>query len=186
MKKTLTAIALTSCAIGCNHETGSQSANSPNSEVNESSDGSAAIDQWDSDNDDALSQSEFGDAVNDKDYFSSWDADGNGELTDLEYQTGLFNAWDTDGDQIVDTYEYRDASSAWFPQSQTTFVDWDADGNSELTISEFQNGINTYGYYSSWDADGNGELVDMEYQTGLFNAWDTNGDQVVDAYEYRW
>ncbi len=38
---------------------------------------------------------------------------------------------------------------------------------------------------TQWDADGNGEITDLEFRRGLWNAWDLDGDEVVDIYEYR-
>ena len=66
------------------------------------------------------------------------------------------------------------------------FADWDKNGDGQLTREEFEWRLSDNSVFYDFDGDGDGEITELEFQTGLYNAWDTNGDQTVDTYEYRY
>lgn len=74
------------------------------------------FDDWDADDDDALSEEEFSDNV---DWFESYDENDDGVLTEAEYQTGFAEDFGKASD--FDTY--------------------DTDGNGEITEEEFNTGL---------------------------------------------
>jgi len=66
------------------------------------------------------------------------------------------------------------------------FGSWDVDSDGQLTKSEFEARLTEEPLFNDFDGDGDGELTDLEFQAGLYNAWDTNGDEKVDVWEYRY
>lgn len=125
------------------------------------------------------------------------DNDGHMETTGSEYASGDSSDYansDVTSDYDSDTsHSSATTNAAGTDKSMSkgstaiygTLADWDGDGDKELTIAEFKTGLTKHNVYGKWDSDGNGELIDREYQTALFNAWDTNGDEIVDSYEFR-
>ncbi len=138
---------------------------------------------WDANGDGDLTRKEFASRLHEDQMYNDFDGDGDGELTDIEFTTSLYKAWDLNGDEVVDVYEYRWGNGAWFADNTMfgVFEDWDDDGDQELTLIKHAN--TPAG--NQWDADGNGEITDLEFRRGLWNAWDLDGDEVVDIYEYR-
>ncbi|MGB0678479.1 MAG: EF-hand domain-containing protein [Polyangiales bacterium] len=63
------------------------------------------------------------------------------------------------------------------------FAAWDKDRDGVLTEAEIDQGLVNSALDA--DGDGNGEIDDLEYATWNYKAWDTNGDEIVDFYEYR-
>jgi len=116
--------------------------------------------EWDTDNDAQISKEEFDRRLREHAVFDDWDGDGDGEATDREFVTGLYEAWDVDGDEVVDVYEYRWGSGAWFA------------------------GGDLYGTFEDWDDDG--RLEPGEVTVAIYRAWDTNGDGALNVAEWRW
>lgn len=65
------------------------------------------------------------------------------------------------------------------------FADWDTNHDGQIERSEFDQRLTATHVFADWDADNNGELNDLEFTTALYKAWDVNGDEKVDVYEYR-
>lgn len=140
---------------------------------------------WDLDGNGQIEKSEFDQRLITTRLFADWDGDNDGELTDLEFTTSLYKAWDVNGDEIVDVYEYKFGNGVWLADGTMygTFSDWDADGNQELSLVEFKTQEDRL--MESFDSDGNDELTDLEFRTGMYKAWDVNGDEIVDLYEFN-
>lgn len=71
------------------------------------------------------------------------------------------------------------------PTEFASFVEWDRNGDQEVTKKEFEQALQEQPVYADWDDDGDGELTDVEFETSLYKAWDINGDGVVDVKEYK-
>lgn len=111
-----------------------------NTDVGEEEFSRGLFENWDTNQDGALTEDEFNSRaevwIPDYNYsLDEWDLDGNGELSENEFSEGLLDLG--------------------------IFEDWDADGDGTLTENEFNESV-----YTTWDADGDGTLTQEEFNTG--------------------
>ena len=76
---------------------------------------------------------------------------------------------------------------------ENMFDDWDADGDTYVSMDEYNNGYRTGGTYATWDADGDGMLNETEYTDAyvtsgmgtadMYSTWDTDGDGMLSEDE---
>ena len=116
--------------------------------------------------------------------FADWDEDGNGELDDLEFVTALYYAWDLNADERVDLYEYKFGEGAWFAGGQM-YGTFSEGTPTETRNCPFELRDRPGTLFVDWDADGSGELTSEEFRTRMHTAWDVNGDDIVDLYEFN-
>lgn len=70
----------------------------------------------------------------------------------------------------------------------TSFSDWDDDGDGNVTKDEFYNSAADWGIYSDYDVDNDGLYTEDEwYEFGWdydYGTWDANDDGYLDSGEY--
>jgi len=145
-----------------------------------------AFQQMDADSDQRLSQSELSAGL-DQYYFSQWDTDDDGVFRDDEVGRGLFGYWDTDASGAIDYDEWTVGIYGWMSPAieVTTFEDWDADGDQELTATEFTDGMTRMEIYDSFDVDRNGTIDRDELVKHVYTKLDTDGDGFIDYVEWN-
>jgi hypothetical protein len=75
--------------------------------------GDAALSDWDTSGDGALTEDEIVAGVQDSATWSQWDQDGNGTVDEAEFNQAVFGAWDANGDGYVDETEWSANFDAW-------------------------------------------------------------------------
>ena len=100
-----------------------------------------AFDEWDTDNNGVISQSNYKAAWTELQYYETWDTNADGVLDPDEWNLGL-QRFGYDPSEPV--YGY--------------FNDWDVDGNNRLREEEFSDEL-----FELWDENQNGEIDKQEY-----------------------
>ena len=68
--------------------------------------------------------------------------------------------------------------------AQTSFSEWDEDGDGVLAQEEWDAGLAESGVFDSWDADDDGVVSAVEYEDGLFNWFDDDDDGALTVSEW--
>ncbi|MGB3586637.1 MAG: hypothetical protein WBA23_08865 [Tunicatimonas sp.] len=109
--------------------------------------------------------------------YGDWDANGDNALNESEFFDGFYSVWDFDQNDAVNEEEFNKAAENLFANYEFSeygqFTDWDADGNSELTKSEFMNGLN-----SILTSD-----TGQESASRLMTIWDLDNDKKIERIE---
>lgn len=150
-----------------------------------------AYTEWDSNQDGALSQSEFKAGLSERNVFSNWDRNQDAELDEAELSDGVFAGFDNDATGTIDDNEMTDYSAGmgddglWGGEEYgADFEAWDIDGDGIVAREEFGNGfVNRRGELAAWDADESGELSKTELIDGLFRQYDDDGNQLIEEPE---
>ena len=66
------------------------------------------LDVWDQNGDQQVQAEEFGQVLDQTDYYSEWDEDGSDQLEEAEIADGVFTMWDTDGNGVIEAEEYTE------------------------------------------------------------------------------
>lgn len=73
------------------------------------------FDDWDTDGDATITESEFNEGFGDAGLFDSWDEDDDDALADDEFSAGLFDSWDVDDDDALSEDEWNEVEEeGWF------------------------------------------------------------------------
>lgn len=64
-------------------------------------------------------------------------------------------------------------------------LDWDMDADGTLTEQEFVTGFNARANFGAWDSDGDGTLAADEFGTGVFDTYDADDTDTLEAGEYE-
>ena len=122
-------------------------------------------------------------------YFSQWDKDGNTFVTQDEFGQGFFSLIDRDGDALISTDEWAEGEVQFFSEDgmeeQQEETTWDANSDGQIQPEEFQQGLEKLNYFSEWDQNGDEQLAEEEIAKGTFAMWDTDGNGVIEADEYK-
>ncbi|MEM6841441.1 MAG: hypothetical protein AAF632_04390 [Bacteroidota bacterium] len=109
--------------------------------------------------------------------YGDWDADNDSALNEDEFFNGFYRVWDFDKNETVNEEEFIKAAENLFVNYEFgeygAFSDWDADGNGELTKSEFTQGMNNI---ISSDAG-------QESANRLMTIWDLDNDKKIERIE---
>lgn len=140
---------------------------------------------FDVNGDQEVTEVEFHSALHQQAILVDWDTDRSETLSTREFGAEFYAAWDINGDGSVDVEEFENGAGVYFPEANAmgTFEDYDGDGDRELTLVEFQDASDEV--HADWDGDSDGELTDKEFESSLYEAWDLNGDGVIDHYELK-
>jgi len=140
---------------------------------------------FDTDDDDRISRSEYDDAIGTHG-FDHYDADGNDEIDDDEWAEGLFENWDDDGDGKVDRGEYRQARRVWHAANVEwpEYTAWDTDGDGNVDMAEFEDWDGTETLFAAYDANQDDAIVAEEYAARTWTYWDGDDDGYVTLVEY--
>ena len=114
------------------------------------------------------------------DELKRYDADGDGVLVADELAARFFTEWDLDHDDAITPADYlaHDAAGQYVPARQYYSCPWWYKGfpcKGETRFMEW--------WLERWDADGNGEVTRSEYGEKLLRERDRNGNGVVEAFE---
>lgn len=144
----------------------------------------AAFEAVDADADEQLDDRELFRAV--EVYYDVWDHDENGRLTSDELAAGVFLCWDRNRDDRLDREELAAGVVSWMPNDGSgDFAAWDADANGSIDRQEAERGVASARLFQSYDENGDGTVTDLELSEVVFHTWDIDGDERVDALEWR-
>lgn len=92
-----------------------------------------------------------------------------------------YDQLDKDSNQEVSTAEFNQATRQALPE-------WDTDSDGLLSASEFEAhhvelGIDIAEPMASWDTSGDGSLDEAEFSAGAYQAYDADGNQVIEQAE---
>ncbi|HJL15652.1 MAG TPA: hypothetical protein RMH99_08355 [Sandaracinaceae bacterium LLY-WYZ-13_1] len=145
----------------------------------------AEFSEVDRDDDDHLTSEEFYRAT--ASFYDEIDMDQDGRLTHRELSDGLYRIFDTDRSGRLDPGELEGGIVAWFPSGvDARFDTWDRDANGEVDRAEFSRGLERVRAFHRFDDDGNGLVTDLELADTIFESWDADGDETIDALEWHW
>ncbi len=170
-----------------------------------------AFKDWDTDNDNNISKSEFGDRYS-KDYTHYWhgntvnSTDNNktgvkngksdmnskngmntaNSYTDDDFYHSTYNMWDTNRDQWLSEDEWKDGlDSSYKNYVKDDFKTIDKNGDGRLDFNEYHNSLVNSDYYSKYDKDRNKSLDDNEVSDMVFDSWDRDKNNWIDENEYN-
>lgn len=112
------------------------------------------------------------------------DSNDNGKLSAREASRGLVYLADIDDfDGYVSEYELQESFA-----DIGLLAEWDADNNGRVNATDFvflfpQAVGDVDNRFSNWDRNGNGTLSNDELASSLFNKFDLNRDEILDAGE---
>lgn len=138
------------------------------------------IEDWDTDGDRVLGESEFTEGVFDAGVFEEWDADANGEIGYPELSDGLYGTWDANDDGELSVDEWDNAVDLWFGEFDVNLnVDnWDTDGNGVISRSEFASALEGTDLVARLGGE-EGSLNEEQLSAGLFDIADTDDDDLI-------
>ncbi|MEC7521200.1 MAG: hypothetical protein VYE22_15085 [Myxococcota bacterium] len=167
-------------AVGC----GGSAANARTTPDGDPGPRRAAFDETDVDRDAMVNATEFYGAI--EGFYDDFDANQDGRLDHAETANGLYEAWDLNRDGAVDESELGRAVVAWFPESMDVRFDrWDENNDGELDRAELHHGLERTRVFAHYDGDADGSVTDLELSDALFTYWDVDGDDALDALEWR-
>ncbi len=150
--------------------------------------------QWDSDVE--MDTADTGDTDIQMDTTEQWDSDvemDTADTGDTDIQMDTTEQWDSDvemdtadtGDTDIqmDTTDTGDTDIQ--VGSQWEFDQWNNDGDSVVSRSEFMEGWRETDVVSKIDADGNDTITAQELASVLFVLWDTDTNGTIDSAEFK-
>lgn len=144
----------------------------------------ARFDELDADRSQALDATELAPAV--RAFASHMDGDRDGALATDEMESGLFAVWDADRSGRIDAPELARAEVVWFPhETEASFARWDTDADGSLDRDEHHAGVSRARLVQRYDADRDGVVTHEEIARVFFDSWDLDGDERIDALEWR-
>lgn len=139
---------------------------------------------WDKDNNDELSKSEF-QANFSTDHYSKWDTNNDQNLTQEEYYQATFAIMDEDKDKQLNTAEID-----WgYERIYGDYVDYDVDiiegeNGSTIDYDQYREAVRDTRFYSDSDTDGDGNLTRDELSSSIFAILDWNDDGSLSRSEF--
>ncbi|MBC5992270.1 EF-hand domain-containing protein [Pontibacter cellulosilyticus] len=98
--------------------------------------------------------------------------------------TILYLMVNTDNGSDISEAEWSKFIADFDVQNQS-WGKWDENGNGNLNIKEFQNGISSLKFFNDWDKNQNKEVYFDEMAAGIFTRWDLNKDNMLSTEEYQ-
>lgn len=151
------------------------------------------LENYDLDDDGALSSDEFAGWLGQADVDAAWTFRTDSDLDLDRVAERMIVVWDVENDSVVSEEEWVAGVRTWYgPDDYGAFVDWDADGDSELDANEIAEALETRGMYDRVDLDRDAVIDDEELADWFFDVIDTSDDGQIDttewdaAMEYDW
>jgi Ca2+-binding EF-hand superfamily protein len=134
---------------------------------------------WDTDDDGVLSETEFGEGLDEAGLFDQWDSNDDSTLDQDEVLQGIFHTWDTSNNGELSVSEWDDAVDLWFGEADVnlTVENWDTDGDGAISPFEFirvrqeTTLLSRIGFDTPRDV-----LAQEDFRDGLFGIIDADGD----------
>jgi hypothetical protein len=141
--------------------------------------------------DGTLSQTEFQQAIKERELFELWDVDDDGSIDEQEFSAGVFSGFEGDAiDQIdsseAETHETALSQDSLWGNEQygSDYEAWDLDGNGVIARFEFTTGfVERGGSIGEWDDDRNALLSESEFSSGVFSLYDRDDSSVLEEAE---
>lgn len=134
--------------------------------------------------DDRLDTREFSSVVG----YDDWDDNNDGTVDHNEFYDYNYGIWDEDDDGFVNEKEWADGIVNFThnddPDLYGDWQDWDVDNDTRLDLNEFTDGLSMAQYLDIWDSNGNTLVEAQEFRRGLFAAWDKNQNGYLEKDEY--
>lgn len=145
-----------------------------------------SFDDIDADGNLELTEAEFEQATVDSGLFDDWDLDDDEALSMEEYHEGVFATWDADEDALLSADEFETGFADWDFGDDIDFSAWDADGDAHLSMSEFGAGLSDWETAATWDDDWDWDagVTEAEFTSGAFDAYDADDDAVIAEDEW--
>jgi hypothetical protein len=145
---------------------------------------------WDTDQNEIIDNREFDNVFNESPYFDQWNQNDDQYISRSEFYEGYVRMLnrETEGELGPDNWDAVFNSyfgGLDFPREY--FEEWDEDGNDRLGDEEIRAALNDTDYFDKFDQDGDGQIDENEFAESVFTTWDTNNDGFVQAEEYaKW
>ena len=153
------------------------------------SDGEYRYTDFDTNADEGIDDTEFGNAFTTSPYYKQWNDNGDQEVSQSEFARGFFQVIDDNNDGVLSSQEWQQGQEAYFAEidldQYRQISGWDQDGDQQVQPNEFEAALNELEYYREWDEDGDEQLSEPEIAQGVFAMWDTDGNGVIEAEEYE-
>ena len=140
---------------------------------------------WDKDNDDKLSKSEFQENFS-TEHFSGWDTNNDQSLTEEEYYEATFFILDQDYNSELDATE-----TDWgFEHLYGDYVNYDVEvqegeETATLTYDQYRDSVRDTKFYSESDTDDDSNLTKNELSSSIFQNLDWDDDGSLTRSEFQ-
>lgn len=154
---------------------------------------SDSYNDWDSDNDNKVTQDEFDANMKDSEVYEdwdSWDLDNDNALSENEMGEGLYGSWDANNDDLLDEKEYNKGSVVWLiVEEPSPYSSLDKNNDVYVDYDEFYvlltDKKEDKGLFSNWDKDGDGLFDEKELFEGFFGVFDNDNNDYLDNNEFE-
>ena len=142
------------------------------------------LDTYDADMDGRLDHNEFMERTS-ADY-DEWDANRDGMLDDREFTDRTYQDLDLNQDDLIDENEWNTGVNTTAGQylKAGDYAVFDSDRDGILNNDEWNEGMTDNSWFDTYDLDRNGSIDNDEWNEGVFNDYDINDDNFIDADEY--
>lgn len=140
--------------------------------------------EWDENNNDKLSKSEFQENFS-TEHYSKWDKNNDENLTEEEYYQATFMVLDENNDKELTT-----AETGWgYEHLYGDYVDYDVDvkeGENSPTVNydQYRESVRDTRFYSESDTDSDSNLTREELSSSIFSNLDWDNDGTVTRTEF--
>jgi len=115
------------------------------------------------------------------------DANGDATLDPSELHDGLFRSFDVNASGHIDRGELARGAMRWWPADvELQYERWNTNPDGGLDEEELTAVLDRMRVVRRWDRDHDGLVSQPEVSRALFATWDTDGDEKIDALEWRW
>lgn len=138
---------------------------------------------WDTNNDQTISRSEFVEAYVGQNYFDKWGA-GSGSIRYEDLYQEAFASIDADKDVKLSLVEFNSQiKRIYFGLFNETFARWDDDSNASISKDEFLRHVAATNLAAMWDTDHNKRITEREMAGGMFYVSDSDSNGSVEEIE---
>ena len=142
------------------------------------------FDQYDTDKDGKLNQTEF--TERNKAGYSTWDENRDGKLDYVELSDMAYESFDRDKNDFLDENEWNEGINsgvgAAFRNEDYDSFDTNADG--QLDVGEWEEANNENTWFDKYDTNQDGLIDNDEWNINTFEDWDVNDDDFIDEDEF--
>lgn len=141
--------------------------------------------EWDTDNNEKLSKSEFQENFSEE-HFTGWDTNDDDHLSQEEYYKATFMILDKNNNQELDATE-----TDWgYEHLYGDYVDYDVDvkeGDDSVTLTydQYRESVRDTRFYSESDANNDSDLTKEELSSSIFQNLDWDNDGSITSSEFQ-
>ncbi|HEY5744947.1 MAG TPA: hypothetical protein VIU12_02615 [Chryseolinea sp.] len=139
---------------------------------------------WDTDKNAGIDQSEFVTAYLKNDAFEKWSV--NGAIPLHNFYSGVYTTVDKDRNDSISPYEFKiQVKKFYYNDFPEHFRDWDTNSNGAISHEEFMSALKKTTLAALWDTSCDGWISELEMAKGMSYYADLNKDRHVDDLEFN-